>query len=137
MKKTARRRIDIENVIEMIKKGVSPRDVSEFYGCTRQYVYFLCRQAGITHAAPSHLSPEGISNEKNHLRSRVNNLTTIAISKGVLIREPCEICGVFGKDKRGRSVVEAHHDDYSKPLNVRWLCQKHHADWHRKNRAKD
>lgn len=33
-------------------------------------------------------------------------------------------CVVGGK-KCGRD-VEAHHDDYSKPLEVRWVCRKHH-----------
>lgn len=32
-------------------------------------------------------------------------------------------------DKR----VEAHHSDYSKPLDVDWLCKEHHALWHRYN----
>lgn len=26
--------------------------------------------------------------------------------------------------------VEAHHDDYSKPLGVRWLCRDDHKAWH-------
>ena len=42
-----------------------------------------------------------------------------------LERMPCEICG--------DSIVEAHHDDYSKPLEVRWLCQSHHKQWHAEN----
>ncbi|CAM0009381.1 endonuclease [Vibrio phage K367 g1] len=44
---------------------------------------------------------------------------------GNLHQEPCEICG------SSKSV--AHHDDYDKPLNVRWLCQAHHKQWHAKN----
>jgi ribosomal protein S27AE len=42
---------------------------------------------------------------------------------GRLIRQPCEVCG----EKK----VEAHHDDYDKPLDVRWLCPAHHAETHR------
>ena len=46
-----------------------------------------------------------------------------AIKRGHLTRQPCEICG--GSD------VHAHHDDYAKPLEVRWLCNKHHNFSHR------
>lgn len=49
----------------------------------------------------------------------VNN----AIRDGKLFREPCEVCGC---NKR----PHGHHDDYSKPLNVRWLCAIHHKEWH-------
>ena len=48
-----------------------------------------------------------------------------AIRDGRLTKGPCEICG----DKRS----QAHHDDYSKPLAVRWLCARHHRAWHKDN----
>jgi hypothetical protein len=45
-----------------------------------------------------------------------------AIRRGELTKKPCETCGA---DK-----AEAHHDDYSKPLEVRWLCKTHHMEHH-------
>ncbi len=45
-----------------------------------------------------------------------------AVRDGKIIRGPCEICGV--------SKAHGHHDDYSKPLEVRWLCPKHHGEAH-------
>lgn len=45
-----------------------------------------------------------------------------AIKSGQLVRGPCETCG--------ESEVEAHHGDYSKPLEVRWLCKSHHEAVH-------
>ena len=29
--------------------------------------------------------------------------------------------------------VHAHHDDYSFPLTIRWLCAACHSQWHRDN----
>lgn len=49
-----------------------------------------------------------------------------ALAKGELKREPCEQCG--------KRKSEAHHDDYSKPLAVRWLCRPHHRQWHKENK---
>ncbi len=43
------------------------------------------------------------------------------------VPEGCVSCGVQGKR------LEAHHDDYSKPLEVRYLCGKCHRAWHREN----
>ena len=27
--------------------------------------------------------------------------------------------------------IDAHHEDYGRPLAVRWLCPAHHAEIHR------
>lgn len=44
------------------------------------------------------------------------------IWSGRLKRQRCEICSKWPAD--------AHHDDYSKPLEVRWLCRSHHRQHH-------
>jgi hypothetical protein len=45
-----------------------------------------------------------------------------AIRIGRIIREPCEVCGSTNS--------QAHHEDYSKPLEVKWLCPLHHGQVH-------
>lgn len=43
-----------------------------------------------------------------------------AVRSGKLVRQPCEVCG--------KLPVEAHHEDYTKPLEVHWLCREHHGE---------
>jgi hypothetical protein len=50
--------------------------------------------------------------------------TRKAIRAGAIERAPCEVCG--------EATAEAHHDDYSKPLSIRWLCRLHHREHHAK-----
>ena len=45
-----------------------------------------------------------------------------ALRDGRLNRQPCAVCGA--------SASEAHHFDYSRPLDVTWLCFKHHREEH-------
>jgi ribosomal protein S27AE len=56
--------------------------------------------------------------EKRSAHIKVGN----AIRSGKLVKGLCEVCG--------SSNVHAHHDDYSKPLDVRWLCPEHHSAEH-------
>ncbi len=58
-------------------------------------------------------------------RQKARTLVSQAIKKGLLVRKKCEICE---SDKS-----QAHHDDYTKPLDVRWLCSLHHIQWHQIN----
>jgi len=51
-----------------------------------------------------------------------NNAVKNAIRAGRLTRQPCEVCQEL--------TVQAHHPDYAKPLDVQWLCPKHHRALH-------
>ena len=45
-----------------------------------------------------------------------------AVANGSLVRLPCWVCG--------EAKVEGHHPTYSMPLDVVWLCKKHHDQLH-------
>jgi hypothetical protein len=62
--------------------------------------------------------------EHNPEKVRAWSVAKYALLGGALKRSPCEVCG-------GTENVHGHHDDYDKPLDVRWLCAKHHAQEHR------
>ena len=69
----------------------------------------------------------GSDNHFHRGGARANDNAQNKLEKAVLrkriIPKPCEVCGENGKMKDGRSKIHAHHDDYNKPLEVRWLCQ--------------
>lgn len=51
-----------------------------------------------------------------------------ALKKGDMKKGVCAVCG--------SNEVQAHHDNYNKPLDIRWLCSHHHREWHTKNKPK-
>ena len=60
--------------------------------------------------------------DQQRLRARARQAVRDAQRHGLLHPLPCEVCG--------DTLVEAHHDDYAKQLDVRWLCHKHHGIQH-------
>jgi hypothetical protein len=73
----------------------------------------------------------GETQRRNHpIKVAARQMVRCALVCGVLKKQPCEVCGEVK--------VEAHHEDYSKPLEVNWLCNPHHrqADRDRRRRIK-
>ena len=45
----------------------------------------------------------------------------VYLRRGKLERQACVVCG---------EPAQMHHEDYSKPLDVMWLCRAHHLALH-------
>jgi hypothetical protein len=54
---------------------------------------------------------------------KAQRLLNFKIKSGEIIRKPCLVCG---------QLAQGHHPSYDKPLDVIWLCPKHHVMIHRK-----
>ena len=67
-------------------------------------------------------------NPDERQKRRARAMVQRAIARGDIIVQPCTICG---------AKAEAHHDDYTKPLDVRWLCPLHHNQHHESERAEN
>lgn len=65
------------------------------------------------HRATHKLSGEALKRAK--CRWKLN----VYVKRGSIKKQPCEVCGAA-------QTLEAHHEDYDKPLEVKWLCRKHH-----------
>lgn len=58
---------------------------------------------------------------KHPERRAAQHAVSNAIRHGHLQKQPCLACG---------NEAEAHHPDYSRPLDVVWLCNPHHREVH-------
>lgn len=60
---------------------------------------------------------------RNQDRRAAHRILANAVKYGRLVRQPCEICN--------STRTHGHHDDYTQPLKVRWLCPAHHREIHK------
>jgi hypothetical protein len=56
------------------------------------------------------------------LKSNCRSYTNVYINRGIIKKAPCARCGNVES--------QAHHGDYSKPLEVIWLCRSCHLKLH-------
>jgi hypothetical protein len=60
-------------------------------------------------------------NDEQKLKIRCRAYANVALKRGKIERQGCEVCG---------EKAQMHHSDYTKPLEVRWLCRRHHVYHH-------
>ena len=62
-------------------------------------------------------------NPEQRLKDNARSYAGVYLRRGKLDRKPCVICGSVN--------TQMHHEDYSKPLDVVWLCRECHMELHR------
>ena len=125
------------DVVEKYENGQSIQQIADEYNVTRQAMWDILKRRGCSFRSNLRYG------EENHFyrggeraSDYAQNLLEQAIEDGKIERKHvCEVCGNTERFADGRTGVQAHHYDYNKPLEVMWLCQKCHHEWHKNNQA--
>ena len=134
----AAHRKDYEAAVEMYEAGFSVEDISDYYGVSRQSMWKSLQRRGIKFRDNRKYGSENHFYRGTKANDKAQNILEKAIEKGIIKRKDvCECCGASYKFSDGRTGIQAHHCDYNKPLDVMWLCQKCHYEWHKHNKAKE
>lgn len=72
------------------------------------------------------MSSQAKWNASHPLELLAHQYVRSALKRGLITKGPCDVCGA--------EEVDAHHDDYQRPGDVRWLCRRHHQQLHAKGR---
>ena len=90
-------------------------DLGDRYG--KQRYCKKCHAEWMRKFRPKHRELKDGARKKANARSYAN----VYLKRGIIKKQPCYICG---------SPAQMHHEDYSKPLEIIWICRKHHLELH-------
>lgn len=107
------------------------KPLTDFYraGRNREYSSSYCKLCSHKKAAIWNMENRKSSKEarrKNKIYDKhhaVHMIVFKALQNGELEKKPCIVCGTMDK-------LNAHHNDYEKPLDVEWYCYAHHMQLH-------
>lgn len=129
-----------DNAVSLYESGMSIQECAEFYEISRQAMHKILERRNckfrdnLKFGSDNHFY-RGCLPDKSK-KERTHNIVEKAIKKGVLVNPHiCSKCGCNNYFKDGRSGIQAHHCDYDKPLEIVWLCQHCHHEWHKNFKA--
>jgi len=135
----AKRLAKYDDCVNLYTQGLSIEEIANFFGITRQAMHKILKRRGCIFRSnlqfenDNHFFRDNSSNDK---KKRVQHIVEKAIKKCILERPTiCSVCGNKNTFSDGRNGIQAHHSDYDKPLDVIWLCQHCHYEWHINNKA--
>lgn len=104
-------------------KACTKRDVQQNYKSKReQYAEYYSQREHTESRKAWRIIKQRESRARDPQKAFARSSVSNAIRAGKLKRLPCVVCC--------SPKSEAHHPDYSKPLDVVWLCLKHHRETH-------
>jgi hypothetical protein len=104
-------------------KACTRNDVGAHRAANRAAVQAYDRKRATRPERKAHaLQRERRARTRNPEKERARTRLKRAVKTGKVQRLPCEVCG--------EPKSQAHHEDYSQPLNVKWLCFTHHREAH-------
>ena len=134
----AAHRKDYDQAVDMYNSGLSVEEVADYYGVTRQSMWMVLKRRGVEFRDNKRFDDQNHFYRGTKADDHAQNVLEKAIQSGRVERKTvCECCGKSYTFKDGRTAIQAHHCDYNRPLDVMWLCQKCHHEWHKHNKAKE
>lgn len=105
------------------KRGIRTRECSKCGGDLgdRYLVHAYCAKCHAEYMRKNRPKHSQLS-EDARKKANCRAYTHVLIKRGKLKKEPCKVCG--------SEKSESHHEDYSKPREVIWLCREHHLIYH-------
>lgn len=124
----------VDQAIVLYGTGLSLQVVANQFGVSRQALWDVLRTRTKLRSQKRYGEANTFWRGGEHGDDHANNLVEQAVEDGKLVRpKTCQQCGGSKIHKNGVSSIQAHHCDYNKPLDVLWLCQKCHFEWHKHN----
>ena len=127
--KTTKKRIDAATddiVFKYVVLGWSSGRLGQYYGCCHKVILRRLHKRGLVRQIEKDYSKMNADQryrynnpEKRHARRYIQ----YRVAAGKIKREPCERCG--------DTPTHAHHEDYSRPHDIVWLCHKCHFEIHK------
>lgn len=109
------------NLKEHYIRSESGKPFSQCIECDNERSRVYKRQHGNCSSVVYILAHNG---SRDSIKAYAQNAVMRALHDGMLVRPvECTRCGMAAK-------VVAHHSDYSKPLEVEWLCRRCHGEIH-------
>ena len=129
-------RKNFDSAVELYQLGASIEDVADASGVSRQAMWKALTlrnvemRPRIKTGGANHFFSHGEGYGPEKIAAKVEVMK--AVRSGRIVRQACESCSSSPVASDGRSLVHAHHEDYSAPLRVRWLCVACHFAEHHK-----